>query len=133
MRHKAFCATSSVARQRLIAVLAQRVGREDPLLDRLIVKEMPFHEFRNPLRGHAVIPGPFRVDEHGRSVLANAQAADLGAVTAVGAETEASLFEDFLQRLPGRLAHLGGATVGTRAQEHMAAIIAYAELGGNLL
>src|SRR5207253_11091756 len=104
-----------------------------PLLDGPIVNEMLFHEFGNPLRSHAVIPGAFGVDDHGRSILANAQAADLGAVAAVGAETEASLFQNFLERFPGCLADLGRAAVGTQAEKYMPAVVADAELGGDQL
>src|SRR5581483_12240138 len=107
----------------------QWVSGEDPVLDGFILLEMLLHKARHALGGHAVVPGAFGVDNHGRPVAADPQAAHLRAIAGIRPGGEACVFECLLQRFPGGLALLRRATTWPRAQEDMPLIMADAVLG----
>src|SRR5260370_31256772 len=97
-----------------LALLCQRIPREYPFFNRPIIRKMLLHEIRNPLRGHAAVPGALGIDEHGRTVAADAQAADLRAIAGFRSGSEIVLPHLLFERFPGREADLRRAAVRPR-------------------
>src|SRR5262249_40896890 len=78
---------------RLFLTRRPRVAGENPFLHGLALDQVPPHELRDALGAHAGIPRPLGVDDHGRAVAADAQAADLGAVAGALAGGEVVLLD----------------------------------------
>ena len=108
---------------------ADRIPREDPLFDRLALDEVFLHELGNALGGHAVVPGSFGIDDHGRAVAADAQAADFAAIAGIFAGGEVSVFDLALEHFPCGLAFFGRAARRAGAEKDVPAIGADAYLG----
>src|SRR5262245_35656298 len=83
---------------------------------------MLLDETRNAIRGHAVVPRAFGVDEHGGAVAADAQAADLAAVAGVWAGEQTLVLEKLLEGFPGSEPGIGCAALRASAKKHMALI-----------
>src|SRR5262245_34186902 len=90
---------------------------------------------RNPFSRHPLVPCAFRVHYRDGAMGANSQAIHPRPVARIGHGRKAkiSLFELFLQRLPGSLADFGCTAIRTGTQKHMAVILADAEPLGNTL
>src|SRR5262249_28572686 len=85
----------------------------------------------NAVGGHAVVPCAFRIDDHRRALAADAQAADLRAVTSLFAFRQASFLQLRLERLPGSQACLRRAATRAGAEKHVPMVRADAELAGS--
>ena len=76
---------------------------------------MLLNETRDPIGGHAAIPGSFGIDEHGGAVAADAQATDFGAITSLGPRGEVVVLDLLFEGFPGGEADFRGAATGSRA------------------
>ena len=76
---------------------------------------MLLNETRDPVGGHAAVPGSFGIDEHRWAVTANAQAADFGAIASLGPRGEVVVLDLLFQGFPGSEADFRRATTWTRA------------------
>src|SRR5262249_32623141 len=105
-------------------VVAERVLRENPLSNRFSFNQVLLHELGNAFRRHAVIPGSFGINDHGRAMAADAQATDFGAITGIRTGSESVIFDLLLEHFPGSKPRFRRTAAGPRAKKDMLMIAA---------
>src|ERR1019366_4392250 len=111
--------------------MSKRIFSKDPLRDRRAFDQMLLHEALDLVGRHVVIPRPLRIDEHRRSVAADAQTAGTRPLADVGASRKAHVLQLLLEPLPGFLSDFRRAALRARAQEHVLLDRADAKLLGD--
>jgi hypothetical protein len=101
---------------------AEWIPCKHPFLNGLTGDKVFLNKSRDSAGSHAVVPRPFRVDNHRRALAADAQTADFTAVAGVGAASELAVFDLTLEHFPGGRTFLRRAAFRAGAQQNMTSV-----------
>ena len=104
--------------------MRERVPADHEVGDFAAVAQVLFDHAVEILRRETPVPGAFGVDDGCRAELADAQAANLGAVDAARLARTVELRGRLLQLTPGLFALLGSAAIRSDAEEDVPFVVA---------